>query len=387
MTRRILGILAGALLAACGQGSAGSVATAPGGDEETRDRVPALPAALDGQHYVLRAGELVPKSAVELADEAAEHRFQSWTVQSRVISAASIGGATFLAVNGFGFVCIEYAPSAVASFTYFYDPALLGGHTLTNLFDWNGQPTGHIYVDQLLAPQSEAASSERSRSVGAAVNLVRLRDGVLLSTASPHKALDPRWQSVTVVQVAANEALLEWKLGDRRGTRFQYTRLRLAATGATEVAVDRAAFLAGYAFRGVSDPEVPVALRTLARDVIDQLRPAERGAFHFVLRRRAGVTNRLRFQPDGYESLQTIPLVETEASYFALLPGGWLRQQPRDGAALARQHLLPALPEGFSYIDLYLINSAVSAPMLLAVWEQSRFYRVGAAGLTLVPLP
>jgi hypothetical protein len=389
---RDLGMFAVAMLSACSQGAAGSgsgsaegAAVPPAAASSAAGRATAI------QHYLLRSGELVPQTSNELAQFAARSEFAPWTVQSRVVHVASIGGRTFLGINGHGLARMDVAPETPATFTYFYDSALFGGRTLTNLFDWGGHPTANVYVDHVLAGAAVSAEESTGPSPPVDANLVRLREGALAPLASPHKALDPRWQSVAVVQVAPHEALVEWKLGDRGGTQFRYTRLSLGASGAVEVAVDRRAFLAGYGFRGVSDPAVPAELRTLARDIIDQFRSTAPGAFHFLLRHPLGTTERLRFQPDSAESLLTVPIVETATSYIALLPGGLLREHNRTGEDSPRQYLLPPLPDGLSYVDLYLGESLLgdgSARLstLLVLWEQALFYRVGAAGLSIVDL-
>lgn len=360
-----------------GSGGDGAGPATDGGSAEIT-----LAAALRGQHYVLAAGRLIPTTELELATVAAAAELRPWTVQSRVVASRAVDGATYLAVNGWGFVRIgdlQADQGEGGPFEYFYAPELFSQRTLTHLFEWDGEIAGHVYVNHLLAERAVADEiAERG-------NLVRLSGGELRSVASPHKAVGPAWQSVSVAQVAPNEAMLEWKLEDRRGIHFQYTQLTLGQGDAREVAVSRDLFLRGYRFRGVSDPDVPAPLRGLASDIIAAGRSGgvQPSAYHFLLRDATAAASRLRYQPDGATQLHTVPVVAGGGGYLALLEeGGVLNATPPLPTVLH----LPPLPGGLRYVDLHVVVQADGAEWLLAVWEQARFYRVGAAGITLLPL-
>ena len=265
-----------------------------------------------------------------------------------------------------------------APFAYHHARELFDQRTLTHLLAWNGDLTGHVYVNHTIAEMPV------SETVAVRGNLVRLSGDQLRVVASPHKALDPSWQSVALAQVAPNEAFVEWKLENRRGTSFQYTRLTLAPSGASEVAVSRDLFLGGYRFRGVSDPQVPQPLRELAAGMIaddEEMESAEGRAYHFVLHDPTAAPSRLRYQPDGATQLQTVAMIAADGTYYALQAGAGLLITSQASALQ-----LPPLPAGLRYLDVHVATQHGGAEWIIAVWEQTQFYRVAIAGITTLSL-
>ena len=91
------------LLAACGgSGDGASDLARTDGSSSGPAPAPRSSVALQGQHYLLVDGHLVPASPEDLVAAMAVAAAQPWTVQTRVVASRSIDGITYLGLTGGG---------------------------------------------------------------------------------------------------------------------------------------------------------------------------------------------------------------------------------------------------------------------------------------------
>ncbi len=305
-----------------------------------------------------------------------------WTVQARVSDLAALDGVLYLAVNGHGLASVE-APrkrGAPAGFRYFYDPSLFRCRTLTTLAPGAGSLTCHLYFNSLL----NLAGAGELPVKGLSLLALRPLDGVYRRIRTPFEAAHQGWEAVGFLPLSGQEFLLEWKLAEPERTVFEYSRFDLASSA--ERPATRQEYREAWEPRPL-DSQLPADLEPLVRELLRR-EPAHgsegaqtslflgvRSAAEPLLRRYA------QSSPSGPEPADGLltAFAFRDGQRRFLLDGDGLLLSARTGDASGGQppaRRLPALPSGFQYTGLFVLNG-----LLLAPWEQADFTTTGAAGV------
>jgi hypothetical protein len=304
-----------------------------------------------------------------------------WTVAARVSDLVALDGRLYLAVNGHGLASPESPGSSEtpARFRYYYDPLLFRWRTLTTLVPSEGSITCHLYFNSLLNP----GGAGRLAVQGLALLALQPQDGTYRQIRTPFEAAHRGWECVGFAPLSAQEFLLEWKLAEPERTLFAYTRY-LPAASAERPATRRE-------YRQAWEPQaleagLPDGLQPLVRELLRRERPTGRGgaepSFFLAVRSAAEplcrrYARRAPSRQEEADRLLTAHAFLDGEQRLLLSPDGLLLAAPAapaGGQFPARR--LPALPTGFQYTGLFVLQGK-----LYAAWEQADFTATGAAGI------
>jgi hypothetical protein len=298
-----------------------------------------------------------------------------WTVQARISDMSSLDGRLYLAVNGYGLASLEMDRGAAPRFRYFYDPLLFRYRTLTTLVPAAGSLTCHLYFNSLL----NLAVAAELPVQGLSLLSLSPQEGVYRQLRMPFERSHQGWEAVGFLPLSQQEFLLEWKLAGPERTLFAYSRYDLASS--TERPATRQEYREAWEPRPL-EGQLPGELEPLVRELLGRPEGAQaslflgaRSAAEPLLRRYA------RRSPSGPEPADRL------LTAFAFLDGERRLLLGSDGLLLAARageapgatlsaRRLPALPVGFQYTGLFVLNG-----LLLAPWEQADFTTTGAAGI------
>jgi hypothetical protein len=324
---------------------------------------------LAGRWYQLAGGDFQP---VEAPGQPAVPGLP-WTVQARVSDLAALGGRLYLAINGHGLAAMEAGPRALEPrFRYFYDPLLFGYRTLTTLLPADGSLVCHLYFNSLL----NLAGAGELPVKGLSLLALRPEDGAYRQIRMPFAASHRDWEAVGFAPLSAQEALLEWKLSGAERTLFEYTRYNLSS--ATEQPASRQEYRQAWEPRPL-EGRLPAELEPLVRELLRgsggqqlSLYLGVRSAAEPLFRRYA---QRSPSAPEeGDRLLTAFAFLDGERRFLLGSEGLLLAERAGEPGPSVRR--LPALPAGFQYTGLYVLNG-----LLLASWEQADFTATGAAGI------
>jgi hypothetical protein len=299
-------------------------------------------------------------------------------VQARVSDLAALDGTLYLAVNGHGVAALDPPRPGQAQprFRYFYDPSLFRYRTLTSLMPAGSSLLCHLYFNATL----NVAEADRLPVRDLCLLRLSPEEGIYQVVPVPFLITHPGWECVGFAPQTPDQVLLEWKLSGASETRFQYTRLSLPDLEERPIERDeyRRAFTPAPA-----DRRLPQPLEGVFREA-GRLEGAGAAALYFVVR-EAGEPLPLRFirtEPgnDSQVSLLTLNGFRDGERLDLLAPEGLLLSSSVGAPVSFRR--LPALPAGFAYTGLYLLQG-----LLVASWEQSDFIRIGASGVLISSQP
>ncbi len=300
-----------------------------------------------------------------------------WTVQARVSDLAALDGALYLAVNGHGLARVETPRKrgAPTGFRYFYEPSLFRYRTLTTLVPGDGSLTCHLYFNSLL----NLAGADELPVQGLSLLSLRPQEGVYRQLRMPFQGSHPGWEAVGFFPLSRQEFLLEWKLAGPERTLFAYSRYDLASS--TERPAARQQYREAWEPQPL-EGQLPGELEPLVRELLGRPEGAQVSLFLGV-RSAAGPLLRryARRSPSGPEPadrlLTAFAFLDGERRLLLGSDGSLLAARTGDApdAALSARRL-PALPAGFQYTGLFVLDGLLFAP-----WEQADFTTTGAAGI------
>jgi len=305
-----------------------------------------------------------------------------WTVQARVSDLALLDGRLYLAVNGHGLASVEAGRGAAPRFRYFYDPLLFRYRTLTTLVPAAGSLTCHLYFNSLL----NLTDADQLPVRGLALLALHPRDGIYRQIQMPFQSSHRGWECVGFAPLSAREFLLEWKLSEPERTLFEYTRYSLPSS--TESRATRQEYREAWEPRPL-EGRLPAELEGLARELLRRLDDPRLSLFLGARSVLEPLCRRYARRPSSgrpEEGLLTAQAFLDGERRLLLASDGLLLTEgpgssgvPTDsGAAPAAPaaRRLPALPAGFRYTGLFVLEG-----LLFAAWEQADFTTTGAAGI------
>jgi hypothetical protein len=297
-----------------------------------------------------------------------------WTVQARVSDLAALDGRLYLAVNGHGLASVEARRGATPQFRYFYDPLLFRYRTLTTLVPASGSLTCHLYFNSLL----NVAAAGQLPVRGLSLLSLHPQEGIYRQIQMPFQASHRDWECVGFAPLSAQEFLLEWKLSESERTLFEYTRYSLASSA--EKPAVRQEYREAWEPRPL-EGRLPAGLEALARELLRGSGGADpslflgvRSAAEPLFRRYAWRSTSRR--EDGEDLLTAHAFLDGERLLLLASDGLLLAGSPGSPRAAPPARRLPALPAGFQYTGLFVLEG-----VLFAAWEQSDFTTTGAAGI------
>jgi hypothetical protein len=281
-------------------------------------------------------------------------------------------------------------PAGDDQFSYYYTRKLFGGRSSGRLYRTPGALLCHVYRDEMTtAGGADTPAADIDPTVRAASFIRFPLDEHGLGPAEPlapgwqkeHTA----WQAVVINPLAGNTVAVEWKLRTTDRVRFHYTAFDLA--DGQEEEHNREWFLGTFTFTKALGTETPAPYAALFRACINKLtQPGGEYLLHFtVTATGAHRSRRFAFQTARYEQSDnstylSVRVVQDHDRLCALLPDGILLLMQGDNGKIRRLRL-PRLPAHYHYTRVILFRDRV-----YAAWEDIRFFRVGAAGLTTLPL-
>ena len=305
-----------------------------------------------------------------------------WTVQARVSDLAVLDGRLYLAVNGHGLASVEAGRGATPRFRYFYDPLLFRYRTLTTLVPAAGSLTCHLYFNSLLNLTDAGQLPVR----GLALLALHPQDGIYRQIQMPFQSSHRGWECVGFAPLSAQEFLLEWKLSEPERTLFEYTRYSLPSS--TESRAGRQEYREAWEPRPL-EGRLPAELEGLARELLRRLDDPRLSLFLGARSVLEPLCRRYARRPSSgrpEEGLLTAhAFLDGERRLLLASDGLLLTEGPGSsgiptgsGAAPAAPaaRRLPALPAGFRYTGLFVLEG-----LLFAAWEQADFTTTGAAGI------
>jgi hypothetical protein len=310
-----------------------------------------------------------------------------WTVQARVSDMSSLDGRLYLAVNGYGLASVEAGRGAMPRFRYFYDPLLFRYRTLTTLVPAAGSLTCHLYFNSLL----NLADAGQLPVRGLALLALHPQDGIYRQIQMPFQSSHRGWECVGFAPLSAQEFLLEWKLSEPERTLFEYTRYSLASS--KESRAGRQEYRETWEPRPL-EGRLPADIQKLAQELLARVEDPRLSLFLGVRFAGEPLCRRYARRPsagrpeeglltahaflDGERRLllasDGLLLVEGPGSSGSQASSGTAAGIPAGLRPAPRR--LPALPAGFRYTDLFLLEG-----LLFAAWEQADFTTTGAAGI------
>ena len=330
--------------------------------------------------FRLNEGEL---EGIDLPQATDRRLRKPWTVQQRIADFANYDSALYAAVNGYGVAMIQWDGDTAPTYNYIYYPDIFQYRTFIQMLPREDAILCHFYFNTQLNIINREELSQES------INLIQLRisggDYDMNVLHPPFQRLNPRWELKTLLPEDENFLFFEWKLSEERFTDFSYSRFNLSQ--AKEIGITREAFRRSY----WSDSQERNSIQEDLHDFMIWLtsKIGDQGSYHFLVRSESSpVVHRYRIEKhQGQSDVRTVRIYSDKDPdgieiFYALGPGGVVYRNDRRSGATPGAYILPDLPDGYFYTDLY-----VDRGNLILSWEEADFTQVGSAGLLFVADP
>jgi hypothetical protein len=391
------------VLASCSGSETGTPrASLPSGSESSPRETQRLSIG-DAAIYVCDGGTLREISGFDALEE---EQGEPWTVQERVAGFLRVGDILYCGINGAGLVPFTIGETGLEKDRTVKNPGLFAGRTIGKLFFYRDTLYCHLYYNAMF---------DTARPDSAPVFLVTLRPGDNhfeivgrppgsdQSTPTPDE--QSGWEAADLIPHREKPWAVAWKWSDGEKTEFRYSTLpfdSLIRNGlSTSISwetieegdiISRNDFLESYEFLSCEElpPQLDVVVKQELHDPSSPLYNDAPVVVHISVRSpectspdryRLGSLDELR---EKGPRLLRIPAYRVKNTYYLLFPGGIVYVSERgssDADNPPRELLLPPLPAGFTYTDIWTDGST-----LVASWEQQEFTGVVHAGMITMPL-